>query len=74
LTSLSAQGHDSETWDSLHPEAERIGTEMSATTDHGPDEPEIMGQPVSDLANFVTGRMLCFAEEICVHGLENTEL
>jgi hypothetical protein len=33
-------------------------------------EPEIMGRPVSDFAKFVTDRMLCFVEEICVHGLQ----
>jgi hypothetical protein len=33
-------------------------------------EPEIMGRTVSDLAKFVTDRMLCFVEEICVHGLQ----
>ena len=33
-------------------------------------EPEIMGRPVSDLAKFVTDRVLCFVEEICVHGLQ----
>jgi hypothetical protein len=33
-------------------------------------EPEVMGRTVSDFARFVTDRMLCFVEEICVHGLQ----
>jgi hypothetical protein len=33
-------------------------------------EPEIMGRTVSDFTNFITDRMLCFIEEICVHGLQ----
>jgi hypothetical protein len=33
-------------------------------------EPEITGRTVSDFARFVTDRILCFAEEICVHGLQ----
>lgn len=33
-------------------------------------EPEIMGRAVPDFAKFVTDRMLCFVEEICVHGLQ----
>jgi hypothetical protein len=33
-------------------------------------EPEIMGRTIPDFAKFVTDRMLCFVEEICVHGLQ----
>jgi len=33
-------------------------------------EPEIIGRTVSDFAKFITARMLCFVEEICVHGLQ----
>jgi hypothetical protein len=33
-------------------------------------EPEIVGRPASDFANFVKDRMLCFVEEICAHGLQ----
>jgi hypothetical protein len=33
-------------------------------------EPEIMGRPGSNFTNFVKDRMLCFVEEICVHGLQ----
>ena len=33
-------------------------------------EPEVMGRTVSDFAKFVTDRMLCFVEEICVHGMQ----
>lgn len=33
-------------------------------------EPEIVGRTVSDFTKFVTDRMLCFVEEICVHGLQ----
>jgi hypothetical protein len=34
-------------------------------------EPEVMGRTVSDFARFVTDRILCFVEEICVHGLQH---
>lgn len=33
-------------------------------------EPGIMARTVSDFTKFVTDRMLCFVEEICVHGLQ----
>jgi hypothetical protein len=33
-------------------------------------EPEIMGRSASDFTKFVTDRMLCFVEEISVHGLQ----
>ena len=33
-------------------------------------EPEIMGRTVSDFTKFLTDRMLCFVEELCVHGLQ----
>ena len=33
-------------------------------------EPEITGQIVSDFARFLTDRILCFVEEICVHGIQ----
>ena len=33
-------------------------------------EPEIMGRKISDFANFVADRMLCFVEEVCAHGLQ----
>jgi len=33
-------------------------------------EPEIMGRTVPDFAKFMTDRMLCFVEEVCVHGLQ----
>ncbi|WP_263350005.1 hypothetical protein [Acidicapsa acidisoli] len=33
-------------------------------------EPGIMARSVSDFTKFVTDRMLCFVEEICVHGLQ----
>jgi hypothetical protein len=33
-------------------------------------EPEIMGRTASDFTKLVTDRILCFVEEICVHGLQ----
>lgn len=33
-------------------------------------EPGIMAREISDFTKFVTDRMLCFVEEICVHGLQ----
>jgi hypothetical protein len=34
-------------------------------------EPEVMGRTVSNLTTVVTDRILCFVEEICVHGLQS---
>jgi hypothetical protein len=34
-------------------------------------EPEVMGRPVSDFVKLITDRMLCFVEDICVHGIKN---
>jgi hypothetical protein len=34
-------------------------------------EPEVMGKSVSDFVKFITDRMLCFVEDICVHGIQN---
>ena len=34
-------------------------------------EPEVMGKSVSDFVMFITDRMLCFVEDICVHGIQN---
>jgi hypothetical protein len=34
-------------------------------------EPEIAGRAVSDFSRFVTDRILCFAEEICAHGMQH---
>jgi hypothetical protein len=33
-------------------------------------EPEVMGRPVSDFVKLITDRMLCFVEDICVHGIQ----
>jgi hypothetical protein len=33
-------------------------------------EPEVLGRPVSDFVSFITDRMLCFTEEVSVHGLQ----
>ncbi len=33
-------------------------------------EPEIAGRTVSDFSRFITDRILCFAEDICAHGLQ----
>jgi hypothetical protein len=34
-------------------------------------EPEVMGRTVTNFVKFVTDRMLCFVEEVCVHGMQN---
>lgn len=33
-------------------------------------EPEVIGRKVSDFARFVTDRIICFVEEVCVHGMQ----
>jgi hypothetical protein len=33
-------------------------------------EPEVMGRTVSNFTTVVTDRILCFVEEVCVHGLQ----
>lgn len=33
-------------------------------------EPEIVGRTTSDFVRFVTDRILCFVEEVCVHGMQ----
>jgi hypothetical protein len=34
-------------------------------------EPEVMGRPASDFVKLITDRMLCFVEDICVHGIQH---
>jgi hypothetical protein len=33
-------------------------------------EPEVLGRSVSDFVKLITDRMLCFIEDICVHGIQ----
>jgi hypothetical protein len=33
-------------------------------------EPEVLGRSVSDFVKFITDRMLCFIEDICIHGIQ----